>query len=111
MCTSTGDSVTGSLVCIRAPPVFQGQHLWLGHNCKDKQSFYAGLRSLTNLHKKKLTIEYSDIIDIEKRMTAKVIPNGIGVATRDGLKVRKRNKSPRRIMLICCLNLHTSPFF
>ncbi|ORY96836.1 hypothetical protein BCR43DRAFT_290009 [Syncephalastrum racemosum] len=33
-----------------------------------------------------LTLKYSDIIGIEKRMTAKIIPNAIGLATRDGLK-------------------------
>ena len=74
-----GHPGTWADICVGEPPMLSRQHLWMGHECES--------RSRPDLTCQ-VVIQFVDIRRIEKKMTALVIPNAIGITTTSA-KVRQ----------------------
>ncbi len=82
--TAKGHPRAGPYLRVREPPVLSCQHLWLGYQCEGVEP--CQLMELTLLIPQ-VVIPFSDVVSLEKKMTAFVIPNAICVST-NSTKVR-----------------------
>ena len=82
LCTIQGYFGSRPIVRVGKPSVLSRQHLWMGDRRKSTAPF-----ALTLLNRSQVVLPFTEIRKIEKKMTALVIPNAIGVSTKDA-KVR-----------------------
>jgi hypothetical protein len=71
LCPVKGYPRPGSTIRVGKPHLLSCQHLWLGDGCKSSSTLLM-----------QLVIPFSDIKLIERKNTALVIPNAIGISTR-----------------------------